>query len=158
MNFLPEVSKIVNAIPAATNDAALEGDYVKVADAHKVVIVVQSKGGHASASAITIEQATTAAGAGTTVITKNVQIYSNLDTDATDTLVRRTDAVNYSTDAANKNKLVVFVLDPATLDIENEFKYITVKVGISDIANIVSAQYYLVDHRYQQATPPTAIL
>jgi hypothetical protein len=158
MNFLPEVSKIVNAIPAATNDAALEGDYVNVANAGKLVIVVESKGGHASASALTIEQATTAAGGSSKAITKSVSIYSNLDTTATDTLVRRTDAVSYSTGATNANKLVVFVLDPATLDIAGGFKWITVKAGISNVGNIVSAQYFLVDHRYQDATPPTAIV
>jgi hypothetical protein len=158
MNILPEVSKIVEAIPASTNDAALTGDFVNVENAGKLIIVVQSKGGHASASAITIEQATVAAGTDDKVITNAVQIWSNLDTAASDTLVRRTDAVNYTTDAANKNKMVVFVVDPAGLDIAGGFKFVTVKVGISNVGNIITAQYYLVDNRYQQATPPSAIV
>ena len=158
MNILPEVSKIVEAIPAATNDAALTGDFVNVENAGKLIIVVQSKGGNASASAITIEQATIAAGTDDKAITTAVQIWSNLDTATTDTLVRRTDAVSYTTDAAAKNKMVVFVVDPAGLDIANGFKFVTVKVAISNIANIITAQYYLVDNRYQDATPPSAIV
>lgn len=156
-NVFPEVSKIVEAIPASTNDAALTGDYIKV-DHGMLMIVVESAGTHASAQAITIEQATSAAAGGSKAITTVVPIWSNLDTSLTDTLVRRTDAVSYTTDATAKNKMVVFFVDPAGLDLANGFHWVTVKVAISNVGNVVSAQYYIVNHRYQQATPPTAIV
>jgi hypothetical protein len=64
--------------------------------------------------------------------------------------------VSYTTDAGVKNKIVVFQIDPATLDIANGFDCIVVKTGASNVANITQA-VYLLDERYQQATPPTAI-
>lgn len=153
---LPEVYKIVEAMPNATDAAGRTGDYVSLKNAVMAYVEVAITQGNAATIALTIEQASAVAGTGTKVITETVPIWSNLDTAASDTLVRRTSAVSYTTDAAVKNKIVIFQIDPATLDIANGFDCITVKTGASNVANLTGARYWI-QSAYQQATPPAAI-
>lgn len=153
---LPELYKIVEAMPNATDAAGRTGDYVSLKNANACFVFVDITQGNAATIALTIEQATAVAGTASKAITVAVPIWANLDTAATDTLVRRTDAVSYTTDAGVKNKQVIFQIDPATLDIANGFDCITVKTGASNAANITSATYFI-QTRYPQATPPAAI-
>lgn len=153
---LPEQFKIVEAMPNATDAAGRTGDYVSLKNAVMAWIFVDITQGHAATIALTVEQASAVAGTGSKAITVTVPIWSNLDTAASDTLVRRTDAVSYTTDAGVKNKQVIFQIDPATLDLANSFDCITVKTGASNAANLTSATYFI-QTRYPQATPPAAI-
>lgn len=154
--MLPEQFKIVEAMPNATDAAGRTGDYVSLKNAVCAWVEVAITQGNAATIALTIEQASAVAGTGSKAITVTVPIWSNLDTAATDTLVRRTDAVSYTTDAGVKNKMVIFQIDPAQLDIANGFDCITVKTGASNVANLTGARYWL-QSAYQQATPPAAI-
>jgi hypothetical protein len=83
-----------------------------------------------------------------------VPVWVNADCAATDTLVRQTDAVAFSTAAAIKNVLVVFEVKPESL---GAYDCLVVKVASGNSSNIVSATYNLVGLRYSQATPPAAI-
>lgn len=154
--MLPEQFKIVEAMPNATDAAGRTGDYVSLKNAVMAWVEVAITQGNAATIALTIEQATAVAGTSSKAITVTVPIWSNLDTATSDTLVRRTDAVSYTTDAAVKNKQVLFQIDPATLDIANGFDCITVKTGASNVANLTGARYWI-QSAYQQATPPAAI-
>ena len=154
--MLPEQFKIVEAMPNATDAAGRTGDYVSLKNAVCAWVEVAITQGNAATIALTIEQATAVAGTSSKAITNAVPIWSNLDTAASDTLVRRTDAVSYTTDAGVKNKMVIFQIDPAQLDIANGFDCITVKTGASNVANLTGARYWL-QSAYQQATPPAAI-
>ena len=158
INNLVQNAKIVAALSPVTIEAERTGDYIKLRDAGSLIVVVSMTQGNAARSTVRVEQANTAAGGASKVLTKNMQIWANEDVATTDTLVRQTDALNFQLSAAVKNKLLVFQLDPSTLDVANGFIWVAVIAGISDVANIVSANYYLVNHRYQQATPPTAII
>lgn len=153
---LPQAMKIVEALTPATDAAGRTGDYVSLKNAHKCWVVVHIAQGNAATIAISIQQASDVAATGSKVITNVVPIWSNLDCAASDTLVERTAAVNYTTDAGVKHKQVIFEIDPATLDIANGFDCITVITGASHADNITAAQYFLAE-RYQQATPPAAI-
>ncbi len=153
---LPEEFKIVEAMPNATDAAGRTGDYVSLKNATMAWVVVYLTQGNAATVAISINQASAVAGTGTKAITETVPIWSNLDTAASDTLVRRTAAVSYTTDAGVKNKIVIFQIDPATLDVANGFDCITVITGASHAANITGAQYWI-QSALQQATPPAAI-
>lgn len=157
MICLPENCKIVEAIVPQVG-AAITGDYVSLKNADKCFVVVHVAQGNAAQMTISIEQASGVAPTGSKPITVVVPIWSNLDCAATDTLVRRTDAVNYQLDVALKHKVVVFQIDPSFLDIANGFDCITVKTGASHADNITEAMYYLTGLRYQQATPPSAII
>jgi len=153
---LPEVTKIVEAITPQAG-AAITGDYVSLKNVHRAFVVVHVNQAEVNTMAISIEQATVVAGGDTKVITVVVPIWANEDCAASDALVRQTDAVNFTTSAAQKHKVVVFQIDPSILDLANGFDCITVKTGASNAGNLTSAMYYLCE-RYQQATPPSAIL
>lgn len=152
---LVEGAKIVEAMAPATDAAGRTGDYVSLKNASRVFVVVHLTQGNAATVALTLEKATAVAGTGSTAITSVVPIWSNLDTATSDTLVRRTDAVSYTTDAALKNKMVVFDVDAASLG--GDYTCLVVKTGASNVANITQAMYYLVGERYPQVTPPAAI-
>lgn len=154
---LAEQAKLVEALAPAADAAGRTGDYVSLKHASRAYIVVTITQGNAATVALTPYQATAVAGTSEKVLAKVVPIWSNLDTAASDTLVRRTDAVNYTTDAGVKNKIVVFQVDAAALDVDNGFDCITVKTGASNVANITQAMYVLVGESYQQVTPPAAI-
>jgi hypothetical protein len=102
-------------------------------------------------------QAQDVAGTGAKVLANAVPIWSNLDTATSDTLIRRTDAVSYTTDAAVKNKQVIFEIDPALLDLNNGFDCVYVTTGASNAANITAGLFMLTELRYSQETPPSAI-
>ena len=154
---LVEQAKIIQAITPQAG-AAITGDYISLKNAEMAYIVVHMAQGAADICTITIEQATDVAGTGHKVITNVVPIWSNLDCVASDTLVRRTDAVNYALDAGIKNKVVVFQIDPSSLDVAGNFDCITVITSASNAANITSALYILTGLKYAGATPPSAIV
>ena len=154
---LPEYFKIVTALAATTTNGALTGDYVSLKNAKSCTIVVNLKQAAAHATAISVEQATKVDATGTKVITNAVPIWANEDISTTDTLVRQTDAVNYTITADANDKLIVFQIDPATLDVANGFDCITVKTAAStEVSDFASAIYYI-ETKYAQVTPPTAI-
>ena len=154
---LVERNKLVTAICNQTTNGALTGDYVCLKNAVACTVVVILDQAAAHATAITIEQATSAIGGGTTPITNVVPIWQNADTAATDTLVRATDAVSLTVGADIKEKMVVFHIDPSTLDVANDFDWITVKTSAStEITNFATAIYVL-EAKFQGDPPPTAI-
>jgi hypothetical protein len=150
---LPENCKIVEAITPSVG-AGVTGDYISCKNAQKVWIVCSIQQAAANTIAIAIEEATDVTGAGHVPITPVVPIWSNLDTVASDTLVRRADAINYTTDAGVKHKIVVLEWDPAKHTAG--FDCITVTEGASAAANIFSAMYYI-EERYPGDVTPTTI-
>lgn len=153
---LPEVTKIVEAITPQAG-AAITGDYVSLKNVHRAFVVVHIAQAAVNPVAITLEQASAVAPTGSKAITGVVPIWANEDCATSDILVRQTDAVSFTTSAAQKHKVIVFQVDPTTFDLANGFDCLTVITAASDATNITSAMYYLCE-RYQQATPPSAIL
>ncbi len=154
---LAQSAKLVEAITPQAG-AAITGDYISCKTAGRVFVVVHVNQAAANTVAITIEQASAVAGTGSKAIATAVPIWANEDCAASDALVRQTDAVSFTTSSATKHKLVVFEIDPTTLDKANGFDCLTVKTAASNAANITSAFYLLTDVRYQGATPPSAIV
>ncbi|MER8615978.1 hypothetical protein NKG99_03855 [Mesorhizobium sp. M1409] len=155
---LPHEMKLIEGIAPAADAAGRSSDIVSLKNAGKAYILVHITQGNAATIALTPMQAQDVAGTGAKVLANSVPIWSNLDTSLTDTLVRRTDAVNYTTDAAVKNKQVVFEIDPALLDTANGFDCIYFTTGASNAANITQAEFLLADLRFPQTTPPSAII
>lgn len=154
---LTESVKIVEALTPAADAAGRTGDYVSLRNAGRAYVVVHLDQGAADTVAITIEQATAAAGTGSKAITVAVPIWVNQDLAASDVLARTTDAVAFTTSAAIKHKMVVFQIDPSTLDVAGGFDCITVKTGASNAANITQAMYFLTDLKYSGSSLPSAI-
>ena len=96
---LPENFKIVEALKPQAG-AALTGDYVSLKNVLMAWVIVHVNQANAATMAITLEKATTVAAAGTTAITTVVPIWANEDCVTSDTLVRQTDAVGFTTSAA----------------------------------------------------------
>jgi hypothetical protein len=153
---LVEGAQLVEALAPAADAAGRTGDYVSLKHARRAFVFVHITQGNAATVALTPYQATSVAAGGEKVISA-VPIWSNLDTAASDAMVARTAAANYTTDAGVKNKIVVFQIDAAALDTNNGFDCITVKTGASNAANITQAIYVLDNVRFPQASPLTAI-
>lgn len=157
MFSLTENMKVVNLLAPAADAGGRTGAYVSLKNAIKAWIVVHMAQGNAATVQLDPLQATAVAGTGSKPLTNAARIWSNLDTAASDTLVARTAAVNYTTDAGVKLKQVIFEIDPAAcMDIAGEFDCIGVSTGASNAANITEAQIFILE-KYAQATPPSAV-
>ncbi len=157
MSF-PQSFKIVEILAPATDAAGRTGAYVSLKNVRKAWIVFHVTQGAANTILLSLLQATTVAGGGSKVTTVASPIWSNLDEASGDTLVRRTDAVNYTTDAGVAHKCVVFEIDAALhLDVANLFDCITISTGASNAGNLTEARAYL-EMKYEQATPPSVVV
>jgi len=154
---IPEVTKPIMALAPAADAAGRTGAYISLKNVCCAYVIVNMTQGHAATVDLTIEQATAIAGTGSKAITNAVPIYANLATATNDTLVRKTDAVSFTTDAGVALKTVIFCIDPRKLDLANGFDCIVVKTGASNAANITSATY-LVELGYQGANPPSVVV
>ena len=152
---LPEQLKPIEAITPQAG-AAITGYYISLKNALRVYVVVHVNQAQADTMAITLEQATSIAAGSTTPITVAVPIWANEDTVTSDRLVEQTAAVSFTTSAAQKHKMVVFLVDPATL--AAGFDCLTVKTGASNAGNITSAMYYVVPRYAERVlTAPTMV-
>ena len=151
MRYYVEESPPITAISPVVNTGALTGDIITLKNAGMCYIELHITQGNAAPVAITIEQSTAVAGTGSKAITEVSNIWSNEDVTASDLLTKQTSAVSYTTSAAVKNKIVVFQVDPRTLDLANGFDCIQVKVAASDAANLVQAHYVITSRRNDQS-------
>lgn len=151
---MPLDIKPVNLLAPATDAAGRTSTvYASLKDAIKAFIVVYITQGNAATVQLDPVQATAVAGTGTKALTNEVPIWSCLDVAAADTLVARTAAKTYTTDAGVKNKIVIFEIDPkACLDLANGFDCIGLTTGSSNAANITSALLFI-QPKHAQATP-----
>ena len=150
---IPQGIPLIEALKPQAG-ASLTGAYISLKNAHRALVLVHINQANAAQVAITINKATAVAGTGTTAITTAVPIWANEDCVVSDTLVRQTDAVGFTTSAATKDKLIVFQIDPETL---GAYDCITVLTAASNAANITSA-VYLLEPRYPDVTPPSAVV
>lgn len=155
---LPQEMKWVEGMAPAADAAGRASDWVSMKNYGMCFILVSLTQGNAATVALTPLQATAVAGTGSKAIANAVPIWSNLDTSLTDTLVRQTDAVSYTTDAAVKNKQVVFMIDATQLDVANNFDCVSITTGASNAANITAVNFFLAEPRFNNATPPSAII
>jgi hypothetical protein len=140
--------QVVKAIAPIAGGSARTGTYISLKNVVKCLVVCELAMATTDTCAIVINQATAVAPVGATPITQVVPIWSNLDCSTSNTLTARTAAVNYTTDAVAKNKIVVFQIDPNHLD--SGYDCIGVVMGSSNASNFYSA-IYLVEMRYSGA-------
>ena len=153
---LTENMKVVNLLAPAADAGGRTSGYISLKNALKAWIVVHMTQGAANTVQLDALQATVVAGTDSKALTNNTRIWSNLDTAATDTLVARTAAKNYTTDAGVKLKQVIIEINPSEcMDVNAGFDCIAVSTGASAAANITEAQLFILN-KYSQATPPSA--
>jgi hypothetical protein len=156
MFHLPEHTKTTILLKPAADAAGRTGRYVSLKDAVRAWIIVTMDQGNAATVALTPKQATAVAGTGVKNLVNAVPVWACLDVATSDALARATDATSYTTDAGVKEKVVVFQIETAALDVSGGFDCITVATGASNAANITSA-VIVVEERYRQVTPPTIL-
>lgn len=154
-NTLAQTHKIVELMPPATDAAGRTSDWISLKHAIKATIVAQITQGNSATILLSLLQATAVAGTSSKAAPA-MPLWSNLDTATSDTMVRRTDAATYTTDAGVKNKIVVFEVDPSQLDVDGGFDCIAFSTGASNEANITSAVAY-VEMKNAGATLPSVI-
>lgn len=154
---IPEGGRVVPLLKPAADAAGRTSRYISLKDAARAYVCVYVDQGNAATILLSLLQASAVAGTGSKA-GPTVQIWSALDVATSDVPARRTDAATYTTDAAVKEKLVIFSVDAAALDTNNGFDCIGLSTGASNAANITSAFAVLVGNRYASASPPSAIV
>lgn len=144
MNIVPEHLLTVDVMAPATDAAGRASDAVSLKNVGGVAIVeVSINQGNSATIALTLQQCTDVAGTGAKALAVNVPIYTNQDVATSDVATRAADGVAFTTSAATTRKSVRFVVDPATLDINNGFDCLRVTTGASNVANLTSARVIL---------------
>jgi hypothetical protein len=153
---LAEIIPPVSLLTPAADAAGRTSRYVTLAKCDKAFIVCHVNQGNAATVALTPLQALDTSGTSSKAITAT-QIWTDLDEATLDLLTKQTNAANYTTDAATKDKVVIFEISPIDcMDEVNGFKTIAIQTGASNAANITEAMIYCLS-AYQQAQPPTIL-
>lgn len=156
--LLVEQAKVVAGYGPATPSSAVP-DYVSLKNYHKLSIIINVLNGTTvTGGAITLLQAQAVANTGEKALAFS-EVHANVDTAASDTLVKTAVTSNTFTTNATNSKSLQYVIDvkPEDLDIANNFD--CVRLGVGNTVNaVVSVVYVLWPAKYAGATPPSAII
>ena len=146
---LPDQAQVITLLgPAADAAGRTSAAAASLKHAHKAYLVFVLNQGNAATILLTPQQATAVAKTGAKAIPA-VPIWANQDEAATSLLTRQADAVNFTTDAAVKQKRVIFEVDPSKLDVAGGFDCLLAITGASNVANITCAELWVVPARFQ---------
>ena len=156
---LTEEYKIVNIIIPQTG-GAVTGDYVSVKGYHKIAFIVSFNGlGNVATMDVHLYGATAVLPGGVVVDLALVNWWRLQGTAAamalTDTLTKGAAGVTVITSTASLDSLIVIEVDPMDYPLYDVF---TIRCDASNALNFVSCVAVLGPGRYQQATPPSAII
>ncbi len=113
---IPEGAFLIDGYaPRVGAAAAVTGDYISLKNAEMCWVVFHYYQADANEITFSVKRATAVAPTGAVALTNVVPIWSNLACATSDTLVRRTDAVDYAAGTGAASKLVIFQIDPANL-------------------------------------------
>jgi len=153
---IPQDLAIYHLLQPAADAAGRSSPYLSLKNAVRAWVVYYIDQGNAATILCTVQQASAVAGTGVKAISAT-RIWTKLDEASTD-YTQQTDAVNFTTDAALKKKIVVFELDPIkALDTANDFDVIRAQTGASNAANISSA-FLVIQPRHAGATLPNVLV
>jgi len=142
---IPEgITPVVLSAPATTN-GGVTTDYISLKNAHMVFLVATFKQAATHATGIDPTQATAVAGTGVKAITNTLPIWKNADISATSVLTRLTDAITANCTAGTTDQIIIMQIDPAGLDVNNDFDCLGCTVDdSSEATNFVSVVAYVV--------------
>ncbi len=144
--------------PVASSAMVDTSDWIHLENANGVLItVVDSYVVAANDLVLTVHESVD--GTGTTALAIPWLIWSNLACETSDVLVRRADAITYTlTPSAGAGGIGMVQFYIAASILSAGFKWVQLGAGVGDAGNLCYAQYQLDGARYQQETPPTAIV
>ena len=150
---------ITEAIKPQTGASARSGDWVSLANYKKCAILVHIAQGNAATTALTVDRATTTAGASEDTGITLTNFWTLEDTPTTsDTWTKGTAAASITTSATGTgSSLYLIDIDAAALDDGTGYMAIQLEAGISNTNNVISATYILYGNRYPAAAPPSAL-
>jgi hypothetical protein len=157
--FLPEHYKIVSATSGCiTTNAANTFDVISLRNANMVWIVAHFT--QAVTHATTLQPVTGISFAScATAITFSADWWKNADVATTDTLVAQTAGTSFACTAGATNQLIVIQINPADIVAQlSTYAFLGCTQATSSQANNYVSALYLIEERYPQATPRTAIV
>lgn len=157
-NFtLPEHCKIVNLFGGATNGISAGTDYICCKNAHKVWFLIYTWGTTATTWVLTIREADDVAPTNSAAITDVFPIWKVISTTSTDALTKQTSAASLTIDpdGTDSTMLAVLEFDPSLFRAGYDCVSIWGSTGnASDYCTITA----IIEERYPQAIPPSAII
>ncbi|RMD03239.1 hypothetical protein D9O40_03600 [Clostridium autoethanogenum] len=147
---LIEKYKLIQAFEPKTTNAAITSNYVTLKNAVTATVVVNLAQSAGHATQISLYQAQDIEGTGAKPLSNDVPVLANEDAGASDILVRQADGVSYTVANTAKNKQVIFHIDPAKLDINNEFTCLNVRIGASSQATNFASGEFILENKYAE--------
>ncbi|WP_147565141.1 hypothetical protein [Clostridium tyrobutyricum] len=145
-----EKYKLIQAFEPRTTNAAITSNYVTLKNAVTATVVVNLAQAAGHATQISLYQAQDIEGTGAKPLANDIPVLANEDVGASDTFVRQADGVSYTVANTAKNKQVIFHIDPAKLDINNEFTCLNVRVGASLQATNFASGEFILENKYAE--------
>lgn len=145
-----EKYKLIQAFEPRTTNAEITSNYVTLKNAITATVVVNLAQTAGHTTQISLYQAQDIEGTGAKPLANDVPVLANEDVGASDTLVRQTDGVSYTVSNTAKNKQVIFHIDPAKLDINNEFTCLNVRIGASSQATNFASGEFILENKYAE--------
>ncbi|MHC6181075.1 hypothetical protein ACYUJ6_14710 [Clostridium sp. JNZ X4-2] len=143
-----EKYKVTQAFEPKTTNATITSDYVTLKNAITATVVVNLAQTVGHTTQISLYQAQDIEGTSAKPLSNDVPILANEDVGASDTLIRQADGVSYTVANTAKNKQIIFHVDPAKLDINNEFTCLNVRIGASSQAANFASGEFILDNKY----------
>ena len=154
--LLTETHKIVTGTPIATTNGGITCDYVSLKNCHKVTIIANLLQAASHATVLGINEAKNVAALDAQAVTATMPVFKNANVATNDTLVKGTDAATIAATAGTNNQMLVMVFDPSKLSAG--FDCIAATLDDSTEATNFASVTYLLETRYPQQTPPSAVV
>ena len=166
-SFAMQACKIVPAVAPRTMGAGVDGDWVSMKGYDRIGILVHVSQGNAATSALTVDIGTLVAGPAVTAGITMADWWSITDTaigtDAgtnSDAWVKGAAAATITTSNTGTGASAYYIeVDADDLSTGSAFAARTpclqLKVGISNVANLLDAWYIMFPARYAEAVSPT---
>lgn len=153
---LPQNLKVVPLLAPTTTNGGANSRRVNTGGFHKVWLVADLMNAQGAAVTVTLKQATAVSGGSTANGPATAQNWKNEDAVASDTLVKGANGNAVTTDTNAKSKQVVFEVLPEDLTSGDPYVFLNFSDS-TQATDFVSVVAYGLP-RFQQATPPTAVV
>jgi hypothetical protein len=141
--------------PKNYTGAACTAKYVSMKNYTKLTILIQTGAWAGGTAAVTLSQATAVAGTSA----KALSFAKQFNDETTSGTLAEVAVASDTFTIGTANKLYVIEVDVASLDVANSFDCVSIAIATPGAnADFYGVQYVLSGARYQQSTPPSALL
>ena len=156
-NYLPEQYKIVAATAGSvTTNGGVTLDNISLKNIKQAWILLMYLQAVSHATTLTPKLGTDVSAAATE-ITFSADWWKNADISATDTLVKATAATTMACTAGATNQIVLVKIDPAQVAAQGAYDVLGGTIATSGQATDFVTGLYLLETKYEQASPQAAI-